>query len=289
MADKSIWRVGSIDPREALQELLREAGVLIQATLKKLLEKKHLYQSVSLSEPEVVEHIKSSVPPSLQQDAIDGFLPRLSSDWFAASSDIVSVEGQLWFKAPDVKLFCKRCDRLEAFNSAGMRSFFQDCYDNSQTVQVFAFSFLCQACKSIPEVFIVRRVGLKLTLCGRAPIEHVDVPPVIPRSVQSFYRGALLAFQSGQALAGNFMLRTVIEQWARQATRLETATQDDKVVESYMALLPDDFKARFPSMKALYGDLSADIHLAAGSSDLFERARAEIVRHFEARKVFELA
>jgi hypothetical protein len=160
--------------------------------------------------------------------------------------------------------------------------------DNSLTVQVFAFSFLCQACKSIPEVFLVRRLGLKLTICGRAPIEHVEAPPVIPRPVQSFFKGGVLAFQSGQTLAGNFMLRTLVEQWARLATGLETETKADIVMDTYMDSLPKDFKDRFPSMRDLYGALSSDIHAALGSPDLFERAQKEIVEHFDARRLFKL-
>jgi hypothetical protein len=265
-------------------DLLREAGELIRATLKELLEKKHLYQSMSLSEDDFWALVKRSLVPTP-----DAFRPYLNSDWYCAhSSSVVSVEDKLWFKVPDVKLFCKRCDRLEAFNSVGLQSFFQDCYDKSQPVQVFAFSFLCQSCKSIPEVFIVRRAGLKLTLCGRAPIEHVEVPHFIPEPVQLYYRGGILAFQSGQTLAGNFMLRTLIEKWARLATGLEAVTKVDIVMDTYMDSLPKDFRDRFPSMRDLYAALSSDIHAALGSPDLFERAQKEIVEHFDARRLFKL-
>ena len=43
-------------------------------------------------------------------------------------------------------------------------------------------SFLCQSCKGIPEVFLIRREGLKLILSGRAPMEVADVPTVIPKT-----------------------------------------------------------------------------------------------------------
>ena len=35
-------------------------------------------------------------------------------------------------------------------------------------------------------------------------------------------------------------------------------------------------------------DLSSDIHLARGDSELFERARMIITEHFEARRLFKL-
>jgi hypothetical protein len=55
-----------------------------------------------------------------------------------------------------------------------------------------------------------------------------------------------------------------------------------------MESLPKDFKAHFPSLRALYGDLSIDIHQAKGSPGLFERAKETIVEHFDARRLFRL-
>jgi hypothetical protein len=59
-------------------------------------------------------------------------------------------------------------------------------------------------------------------------------------------------------------------------------------MDGYMGTPPTDFKGRFPSMRQLYDDISADIHTAVGSADLFDRARAEVTKHFEARKLFKL-
>ena len=284
-------RISSIN--EAVEVLLTTAEPLIRNAVKELLETKHLYQSVSLVDTKIVDQIKSSVPLPFQEGAINEFLDHLRSNWTATY-----CRGQLWFKSPDVKLFCASCERLEAFNLVESSELWNHIVvgdtvtdrfsKDSQPVQVFALSYLCQACKLIPEVFVVRRMGLKLTLCGRAPIEHVEVPSFIPKPVQLFYRGGILAFQSGQFLAGNFMLRTVIEQWARIATHLETATQADKVLDAYMDSLPKDFKDRFPSVRDLYAVLSSDIHGAVGSPDLFERAQKEIVEHFDARRLLKL-
>ena len=59
-------------------------------------------------------------------------------------------------------------------------------------------------------------------------------------------------------------------------------------MDKYMESLPSDFKDRFASMRALYDDLSADIHSAIGFSELFDRAIAEITNHFDARRVYRL-
>jgi hypothetical protein len=41
-------------------------------------------------------------------------------------------------------------------------------------------------------------------------------------------------------------------------------------------------------MRKLYDKISADIHVAAGSGELFDTALVEIAEHFDARKVFKL-
>jgi hypothetical protein len=139
------------------------------------------------------------------------------------------------FQTPDVKLFCERCDRVEAFNVVSVEDFLaRDAFDNSyeareDNVQVFVVSFRCQSCKLEPEVFLIRRKGLKLTLSGRAPIEHVEVPPIIPKNIQRFFSGAVVAHQSGQTLAGLFMLRTLIEQWVQQKVQNGTLKADESI------------------------------------------------------------
>ncbi|MCX6353976.1 MAG: hypothetical protein NTZ78_03605 [Candidatus Aureabacteria bacterium] len=203
--------------------------------------------------------------------------------------------GEVYLDLPDLKLFCITCDEIEPFNAISSEDFLahgcenlRTFNDKDKTVQVFIFSFLCQGCKSIPETFMVRRNGDKLTLCGRAPMESLNISRVIPKNIQMYYRGAYLAYHSNQTLAGLFLLRTTIEQWARFATNMEQETKADKVLEKYMKKLPKNFKDEFPSMSSLYANLSADIHSATGSDVLFDRACEEIVEHFEARRLFKL-
>jgi hypothetical protein len=185
-----------------------------------------------------------------------------------------------------VKLFCEACDRIEPFNLfAAQDVLATDSSADEKAVQVFALQYQCQGCKGIPEVFLIRRDTVRLTLCGRAPMEHVDAPAVIPKPVKRFYVGAVVAQQSGQTLAGNFMLRTLIEQWARSATN--RSDHADKVLDAYVETLPEDFRGRFPVLRETYGDLSADLHAATGAETTFEKARAEIVKHFDARRLFE--
>jgi hypothetical protein len=286
---------------EAVIALHSAISTKIAEGLKDLFQNKHLYQNVKIELDELKELASPPGTDSLArfiEMAQPHVIPKISGPWFPIQTiqlnPALSANDPISFSTPDVKLFCKNCDRIEAFNSistedvlyprttdyAGFRT-------KRGTVQVFAFSFLCQACKIAPEVFIVRREDLRLILCGRAPIEHIPVPDVIPKNIRKFYSGAILAYQSGQTLAGIFLLRTLIEQWA-QSKSTQKGLQADQAIDAYMGTLPDDFKARFPSLRVLYGDLSTDIHTATGSSDLFEKASKQIDEHFEARRLFKL-
>jgi hypothetical protein len=192
-----------------------------------------------------------------------------------------------------VKLFCVSCDRAEPYNLVFVNEVFQRIQlegfqTKGETHQAFVLAYKCQSCKGTPELFLIRRRGFKLTNEGRSPIEHVAVPPFIPKEVRQFLSGAIVAQQSGQTLAGLFLLRTLLEQWARMSSGSQSQ-QADQVMEDYMATLPDDFKKRFPSMRTLYGDLSVDIHTATGSPELFEKAQTEIIEHFDGRRMFKLA
>ena len=260
----------------------------LTACLKLLLETKHLYQSTTIEIENLDTHVTSKWP---------GFLAGLKTDWNIRDNAASAAGGQRYditLKVPDVKLFCHTCNRVEAFNSISSQEFTRRGGFEPQpeaeidAIQVFVLSFLCQSCKGVPEIFLVRRQGLKLTLCGRAPMEVAEVPTVIPKIVRQYYSGALVAHQSGQTLAGLFLLRTLIEQWTRSQVTEPHPPRADELMDKYMALLPDDFKRRFPSMRVLYDSLSADMHGAVGSAPLFESARADIVKHFDARRLFEL-
>jgi hypothetical protein len=239
--------------------------VNLTACLKMLMETKHLYQSVT-----------PDLAISSQQEVLTAWkLEATSKEWAVHDNASESSSGErgyyLTLQVRDVKLYCHECKRVEAFNSISSQEFTgrgeqqRDIKSPSGAIQVFVFSFQCQSCKLVPDVFTVRRQGLKLTLCGRAPMEVAEVPAAIPKTIQQYYSGALVAHQSGQTLAGLFLLRTLIEQWARSQVKKPTPPRADDLIDKYMATLPKDFKSRFTSMRSLYDDISGDLHNAIGS------------------------
>lgn len=277
---------------------LRE-GIAASVTrhLKTLLETKHLYQRIEVDVTAPVERAVAALEAT-KTASHNMIVHSARSEHHRAWVPIDPIDrtqyndNRIRFKCPDIKIFCDHCDRVEAFNRISADDFLAragqvDGFVTLQRrVQVYALSYLCQSCKGVPTTFLVRREGSKLILSGRSPIENVSVPPVIPEKVRRWYRGAVVAHQSGETLAGNFLLRTLIEQWARHVTG--RADYADQVIDAYVETLPPDFKARFPVLRETYADLSADIHSATGSEVAFDKATGELHRHFDARRLFEI-
>jgi hypothetical protein len=278
-------------------EYAETLGSGVVEAFKKLLEDKHLYQHIKV-ELDVPAADLSGVNPEMRM-YLESELAKLPGGYWcirdkAEKMPMQSVGAAISFDSPDVKLFCERCRRIEAFNSVSSLDISErGHYEGSRNskgdiVQVFGLSFQCQSCKGPPEVFLIRRAGNRLTLSGRAPIEHTEVPPDLPKSICRWYKDATVAHQSGQTLAGLFLLRTLIEQWTRETTKSAADSSADRVLDAYVDDLPLDFKERFPSLRDTYSKLSDDIHRAVGSPDLYEEASNCIREHFEARRLYRL-
>jgi hypothetical protein len=92
------------------------------------------------------------------------------------------------------------------------------------------------------------------------------------------------------------MLRVVIEQfWSELERRHVLIVSDergqlhaDQLADAYNDILPPDFKDRFPSLGKIYKDISERLHNATADTELFEKAAADIVEHFDARRMFKL-
>jgi len=276
-------------------------GGSIAEAVRLLLSTKHLYQHVAV-EP-TVEGLAGRPPRVIRyvprEDLRVMWWPEVTDPRTRTPSGAAGLPG-LRFEVPSVKLFCSECVRVEAYNplrSAAHSEPYPESFGPQrgaeETAQVFVLHYQCQSCRGTPETFLIRRDGLKLTLCGRSPIEHVDVPTDTPRDQREFYQSAVIAYQCGHTLEGLFMLRTFIEQFAYEKHPPEEAENDrshaERALESYMDSLPCKFKRQFPSLRALYGDLSVALHEARPDAELFERVRADLDKHFSARRVFDLA
>ncbi len=281
----------------------------ITLTLKKLLEEKHLYQSLDVESEGKASSFVGKVAPPLTPNKVARNIEEelrffetglLLKRWYCSDPSggpTVYSESNSTLYVPHIKTFCTTCDRVEPFNVVAVTDYLDmpkhplaspnEFKGAAVVVQNFVMSFLCQGCKLIPEIFMVRRVGSKLTNCGRSPIEHIEVPKFLPTSARQYFSGAIVAHQSGQTLAGLFLLRTFIEQWIRSlGAKHEYA---DEAIDWYMTTLPDDFKAHYPSLRDVYGTLSNAIHAADASTPIFDKAKADIETHFDARRLRRLS
>lgn len=293
-----------------VEKLCKFEGDILALRFKELVETKHLYQNLRIE--------------ARLKEGIDLYVAKMSN----ASSDlhfvtekvaerVQEILSQPWELRPSInknpfentiysdlvtsKLFCRVCGRIEAFHALSTWDTISRVewplphaererpWQHPPVIQNFVIVLQCQSCKGKPEVFLVRREDFKLTISGRSPIEFVMLPDMIPKETGEYYSGAALAYDSGQTLAALFLLRTFIEQYVRRKTGMKQDREIDQVFEAYMTTLPDDFKGRFPSLPALYESLSAALHAADASEDIFVKCRDDVDHHFEARKAFRLS
>lgn len=290
--------------------------------LKELLSKKHLYQSVSVDTTDLDNFIKSPPHPKgvISQEiskTVECARSILLATWNIKDDKKVGTfpypdykkNVYVIFTIPHIKIFCPKCKRMEAHNPCNSAATSKN-IDNiiagqfgdnmSSAKQLLFFDFQCQSCKDTIVSFMIARKNNKLTLVGRYPMETVEVPSVIPKEQQDFFSSAVIAFNSGQTLPALFMLRTFVEQYvyAKCPTTNSTGANSganstgksyaDQVLTAYMDSLPADFKSRFPSLQDVYGRLSIAIHSAKSDAELFEKVVTELVKHFEAKKLYEI-
>jgi hypothetical protein len=262
--------------------------------LKNLLENRHLYQHVSINTAAI---LKAQLETEGQAN-IKSYLFRWSAQELPKMRLVPStqpLQDTLTLILPNASLFCRHCERREAFApiwSADLPS--PILYGARQITlpdgfQMLSFAYQCQRCFGKPEGFLVRREGWILGLDGRSPIELVEIPKYIPKGDSFLYRDAIIAFNSGKVLAALFYLRVFIEQFARRVTGLTGKVTGDEIMDSYYKSLPASNKDQMPSLREWYDKLSDALHSARADTQLFEAAKAQIEKHFDIRRVFNIS
>ena len=228
----------------------------ILSVLQELLEKKHLYQSVEISQKDFDEAIDgiiedrrreiSRAEPSLDPDTM-GILKKrkenlirerdalLFSDWDfypetnpPPGAPPIDNQGLPYSPLPFIRTACssKQCKgSVQPHNSGfvGLRyaTVPFNFLEGHSLLQIFSFPYHCQNCKNEPLVFLVKRSGLKLTLVGRSQFPEVFIPSFIPEAQRKYYRNAIVADQTSFTLAAALYLRTLIEQYFYAVIPLE--------------------------------------------------------------------
>lgn len=293
----------------AKENAITEISEAAAASLKQLLETKHLYQKVSIPVETILQKVRESVgAASLSFDRVmesalsAGFVLSTGAGPLRLRSlDGAEEERLLALGVENVRLFCGRCDSREAFRPLWYRDVGNDLaraqHREGEQVslppsfQLFFVVYQCQSCSpavAVPEAFIVRRNGWDLFLEGRSPMEKTPVPPFIPKEERGFFRDAIIAHNSGKTLAGLFYLRTFIEQFARRKVGVADRLSGDELLSAYAETIPLTQRDQMPSMREWYDKLSEALHAAKDDAVLFDEAKAEIERHFDFRRLFRI-
>ena len=287
-------------------------GAKASQELKNLLENKHLYQSVSINPAEILkQQLAQENQPNLKKILSDWStqeLPKLpfrlsqqpQQQVFAVPRGATQRETVLTLALLNPSLFCRKCGRRQAYAPVvcsdvvtEVRRMIASGEPKPATIpdgfQMFLLVYQCQQCWGALEGFLIRREAWTLGLHGRSPIEFVEIPTYIPKLESVFYRDAIIAFSSGKILAALYYLRTFIEQFARRLTGRTGRVAGDEILDEYNKTLPSPTKDQMPSLREWYDKLSDALHSAREDAELFEKAKTEIDRHFDIRRVFKMS
>jgi len=124
---------------------------------------------------------------------------------------------------------------------------------------------------------------------GRNHIEDIEIPKYLPKNESKYYRDAVIAYNTGNILAGLFYLRTLIEQYMRRITNnTDKKITGEDLADEYAKLLDDEFPKKFKTLKKIYEELCVPLHGAQDDSEQFEKSNQDILKHFDALRLFPL-
>lgn len=290
--------VPSSEHERALSTLVSLRSAIISHQFRLLLEYRHLYQSVTIGRETLTVFLRSKsdgvkVEEEWAKEVFNGpWLLETQGRPLRPYVPLGEAQPAIPFEISGAKLMCARCGQVNPFNFVNGRDVMSEAYDHAKAhvqaecVQVFLLALQCQGCKDLPEIFLVSRRDLKITLTGRSPMETILIPDFLPKDQRKYFEGAILAFNCGQTLPGIFMFRTFIEQFVRSCSS-RPSEPVDVLLDEYLASLDSHFKERFPSLKGAYGYLSEAIHAADESDEVFLRGKEDILGHFEARDLYK--
>jgi hypothetical protein len=287
---------------------------LTRTAIKGLLESKHLYQCLEVD----LDSVKARISNWQQAHESNPFITTERAEQATDLWEVVDQKYPLmpWFpivetgtpdalpvpdpkadskgftiELPSVKIACGNCDAVLPAHNSGYPGCPKLVHAQrlSASVEIFTLPYQCQACRSEPIVFVIKRSGLRLQLIGRSQFEPIELPRGFPKQESGWYRKAIVSSHAGHLLAGLFYLRTTIEQYMRRETGAAGKLTGDELATEYAKRLPKDLIASpIPSFKALYDNLSEKLHAAEEDQATFDKACADIGRHFEILKIFPL-
>ena len=292
-------------------EAVKVAAQLLEknftTSFSKFLEGKHLYQKVKLEYEAIVTAVLQHTEKAYQEAfmrtiyAMTRHLLLATEDTaVSGGADFGMYKGRLQINIYvfNTKFYCGTCDAREPAKPILVVDLVQNIEDSgkvavatglSQGYQLWLIAYQCQnCCQGVTQSILLRREGWDVYIDGRSPYEKLAMPAFIPKAERKWYRDALIAENSSKTLAALFYLRTFIEQFARRQTKISGRMTGTEIMNAYNELLPEPQRSMMPSLREWYDKLSECIHGAKEDAVLFEKAREEIVHHFDIRRVHRI-
>ncbi len=311
-------------------EVVAQFRLRVETALKDLLENKHLYQQTLIAVDDLKTPIKRGHGRMLTWAKVDDKSPQESNDWIdddllnlpALATDCLS--SAVWKFAvetpetrgarpiypkelksepicflPRLSRSCSKCGERTAHlpqyfgelkpQPLANLDFGKD--DSDKKLQVLVTAYQCQVCHGEPNVFVVRRHGLKLSLVGRSIFEKVSLPKFIPETVKRYYSEALVASTAGKFLPACLYLRLVIEHHIRSTinpSSIPDRATGDQLADEYSKVLHPEFPRSLYSLKSIYSNLSEVIHEGREDADVFGASLDSITKHFDQVRLLPL-
>lgn len=294
-------------PESPEAELLAQEA--IEDAISVLLERKGLYQKVDVAFERLSNHLDSIKAPSFQT-----FIGEFSTrPWVPVSQDVTkenharaeffcgvgdsplsasSDQLKLAFYLPSIKLYCADCKDEHTFSSVTAMWWdgFADCYPRygAKTQQIFNLTYTCVKCRNNPISFMLKRDGLRLTLCGRSERLSIEVPSLIPKALRDVIRDAKSAVAENDLPAGFYHLRTFVEHYMKSCLGIPVAQRitGEDLGAKYNASLDSRMSSGLPSMPSLYERSSRFMHERSGSDEDFNALMESVEGHLSAKELF---
>lgn len=201
-------------------------------------------------------------------------------------------EMRLNFPLPDIETWCNECGKPTAHAStfASRNSAFGKQFPilGEQTIQVFIPYYICSLCRRQILVFLIKRKGYTMQLCGRSERLHFDTPRVIPKQHRQIFEDALSAVAENDIAAGFYHLRTFAEHYMKDCLGIDEGKQirGDDLCDKYKDGLDPRMSRGMPSLSAVYETCSVHMHARTGTPEDFAKECIALTGHLEAKALF---
>jgi hypothetical protein len=149
--------------------------------------------------------------------------------------------------------------------------------------QIFIPIYRCEMCRETLYTLLVRRVALRLHLCGFAPRREPLASKAVPELLLPILNDAEQAVAEGDRFAGFYHLRTLIEHYLKDRLGIPMAQQirGDDLVATHYNSLRSELRSVLPSLNTSWERLSHWLHTRTGEDEDFQKQRDAICKHIE--------